>query len=1198
MPLAPIATDPQYRHNPYQQFTGFEGLPQVGGPFGQIFMQYLGSRFMAGAGMMPLGLSEQNLYDRLQSLRLQKMHDEFVSQASRRDRETYFEALRGFSQMMGTPWERPQIEAAENLADMMSQAGPTALQVLPPQMLDALGGMRGMNVVMAEYMFQGGRYRIDPVTGRTGLDNDTLGRLNEQMFSSMFSGDAWRRGTGLSAGEAGQLFHELQIAGMGGGGSRMEDMLMQLQGTPVGPGMPRVAGAERTAIYDQAVRMGLDLGMGPGADPRLMGAEPQLRLDELTPDQLDTLRQEPTVAAALESFDNRKAIRAVESYAGVIKAMREIFGDAGYPNAPIPELINSLNQLTGGALPQLSPGEIENMARVTMNLAQNTGLGLEAAMMLSEAATQQAMEMGLPPVFANDALQHSLAFRGAYQGLGMGAHPAWGMSGMEAQMMKDMQLTTAAAGSRLANQMGAALRMSDALAPEGADAFRADSEMAAWLEAVRTGADYYIDPATGERRGLNLSQNEFQRMMVEGANFDLDEATVQRFLGQQAANLEQVQQYDVANVVRRQQRAEFIDMLVDETEYNAQEAIANLELGVGTEVEQRLGNAVSRTAVQEMFDMTPAQRADRDTRNRLMATAVEERLRRAVAGEEEIEGVSPDQARQLLQQFRKDDNFRAAVVEELYGAAEAASRDEFSPFGPMSLQDAMQQFDTRMMNQTARNQAAAQAEAMQQQALSPLGRSGVLRRGIQAVIDAGPDATLPEILAETLGGERGQELADQLNRTGALQELQDKARTFEEASQKYESAETAEERAALLRPLQEAQKAYQDAVAEIANTAQREGFTLGGAVDRDDAARLVLASDYVRNLRRRGDAEPEQLRRALQVERQRRDDFVGMMYADRKTLSRLGDRGLAELEAMTTAQAELDALATLHTGGDMSVLMSEEKPAGMSDKEWASIRRQRNEAMDKIWHAQAYFRDGLSGTKEDYNYLAEKASLTKIMKKAAGDKTYNYISDLGELMELADGDIEDLVERGIITEDEATTIREGQGEYKEFQEKLDRQKADYRRAGADILREGMARMRLGPDATEEEIEKAAGRLTEEELREYYGGAEAYGELVSGLDTESAAGRRRRHAFAELLRDRDALRRRADKEGVAFDEELGGDLSEVFEKLPAGKELEEGEQEPTEVIIKLETGDLQIEISEDTADKLRVDGKGTVDRRRM
>jgi len=52
---------------------------------------------------------------------------------------------------------------------------------------------------------------------------------------------------------------------------------------------------------------------------------------------------------------------------------------------------------------------------IIAGLVGATGLGLEGAMMLSQAAVQQAQAMGLPPIFASDALQHSLASASAQQ---------------------------------------------------------------------------------------------------------------------------------------------------------------------------------------------------------------------------------------------------------------------------------------------------------------------------------------------------------------------------------------------------------------------------------------------------------------------------------------------------------------------------------------------------------------------------------------------------------------------------------------------------------------------------------------------------------------------------------------------------------------------------------------------------------------
>jgi hypothetical protein len=113
---------------------------------------------------------------------------------------------------------------------------------------------------------------------------------------------------------------------------------------------------------------------------------------------------DPGVANAL-NIDARKITDSLRKYQSVINAMREIFGDAGHPNAPVPELLNALNSWSGGALSQLQPGQVEMMVRTSYNMAKQTGLGPAGLMMIGGYAQQQAAAAGINPVFGALAAQ-------------------------------------------------------------------------------------------------------------------------------------------------------------------------------------------------------------------------------------------------------------------------------------------------------------------------------------------------------------------------------------------------------------------------------------------------------------------------------------------------------------------------------------------------------------------------------------------------------------------------------------------------------------------------------------------------------------------------------------------------------------------------------------------------------------------------
>jgi hypothetical protein len=175
----------------YQPFFGTEGMPQMGGGLGFAVSTGLGiggQMAMAPLGMMPMGMNDTNLYDRIQRRELTQMHDSLMREAAKQGKESTIEVIKGGFALHGTPYGADQQKAAEASADQLSAFAPM-LAMMAPQLMDELGGDRGRVEAMQEQMFRGAQFRIDPVSGQMGMSEDSMKGVFKQVYQNMYAGD-------------------------------------------------------------------------------------------------------------------------------------------------------------------------------------------------------------------------------------------------------------------------------------------------------------------------------------------------------------------------------------------------------------------------------------------------------------------------------------------------------------------------------------------------------------------------------------------------------------------------------------------------------------------------------------------------------------------------------------------------------------------------------------------------------------------------------------------------------------------------------------------------------------------------------------------------------------------------------------------------------------------------------------------------
>lgn len=827
-PSAAVLTDAGMAYRPLA--TGYEhhrrfptqGLPFTNGPYGGLAAMAVAApmqRMMGDYGMVAMGVGhDQNVYDRIRNQQFTLMQMQAMQQAAQHDRQAYVQTFRGLAAVTGTPFGADQRRAAQSLANAAAMASPFLAEAMP-DVLDQLGGARGSAAVMANRVLSAGRYRIDPTTGLMGMGAASAGGLATALHADLFGPSSASRMYGVTAGQAGSLFQELQMRGMvasgaaqaGFGGFRgdspragvfraVEDM--QLSG---GGSLSQAAG-----------RVGVDLGR-PGG---------------LRPEDLDKLALDPGVADRLRGFDTNRVKRAIQSYAGVVAAMRDIFGDMGKPNAPMAELIAGIEALTMNGTAQMDPGRMSMMVRNTYNLAKQTGVPMANVMMMQQHAASRAAQLGLEPAFAVQATQGALAFGGAYRAQGHAAFGAWGAMSADQVQQLDANLRLQAASSNAANRLAVAGRLAETAG------FAPDSEAARLTAAIRAGQTQYRG-ADGTLRSVVMGDRDFARIMTAGAA-NVSEGDVQALLAQRDTNREYVERLGLGDTVRRAQGPDELNPFVAGSLQTTLTSRLREQLVRGgatpaaaAERAQRAAAAVSRRVTDRIFDpaqMNTEQFADRTARNRGIGTFIEEEL--GAAGMGDLLAAMPAEQQAA---------FLAQTADQFYGAANRAiGTGPYAAFG--NLQNVHRLNNRTTMDEADRQRMQARFTSEMQDALSPLGRGSVLQRAVEALQGMRPDDPRGAmgVVAAALGGVR----IDDINRSimPQVQAVADRQKAVEELQRQAVAAGDPQARAEILGRLDVARRQLGGEAGTLARVGEQFGLFSADTLTHADLSRALAST--------------------------------------------------------------------------------------------------------------------------------------------------------------------------------------------------------------------------------------------------------------------------------------------------------------------------------------------------------------------
>ena len=756
--MATFGRTPMFLGDTGPRYTGPFNF-NAGGPSGvmlQLMAPQLLQGFM-GDGRIPAQFNpQQNFYDQMMSQQYYQASQQAMSMASRQDTASIADTLNGINRMM-TGKELTEMQTARNfrMAQGVSQYMPLLTQILGPDLIDQLHGSRGSATVFAQQFHQAMRTSVDPVTGGAGYTGQSAGQVSQEVFQQLFGPGADRTGLrGMSAGQAGMLTNELQARGLLG--QPMGMLSLQEQRAMVSKEINN-ATLGRLAEQLPEIQNILKEG-GTPTDDMLAKARDRVRqshaalIDPNVKMTEEDLKNLPGGEDILRATDAERISGRLKNLSGAVKAMRDIFGDMGNPNAPMREIINGLEALTQGGLSTMSAGDLEMMVRRTHTIAKQTGMGVQGLMGLAAQNAGLADQLGLDRSFAMRAAQQS-ALYGAAAGDTLGLNmPTWGALSKEELTLMDTQLRMHAAASPLANQLNAIARMADTgMATPGAD-----TELSAIIDAVRAGQDTY--QFGGQSRDIVMQRSQLLEILQRDAGISSSEAMA--IIGDRFGNQEYGQRYNTDMTVRRIQAEETAQRLLMPEISNrftgTLEANRVDDLLQASGVTENQGDfrllmdQVAGQVSTDFLNLSPEDLRDPAKRRAALGQAFRSRLEENIrarmpnANPAEVQAV----VQQVVDQMGGEEGLNA-MGEVVYASANKAAAGHPLFKTGVGMHDALSQ---DAMKQAEARGRQAEADALMQSAFSSLGTDTAVERIVDTIQKAGPDSTWQELLSDVLGG--------------------------------------------------------------------------------------------------------------------------------------------------------------------------------------------------------------------------------------------------------------------------------------------------------------------------------------------------------------------------------------------------------------------------------------------------------------
>lgn len=419
--------------------------------------------------------------------------------------------------------------------------------------------------------------------------------------------------------------------------------------------------------------------------------------------------------------------------AGALDALKDLLGR---PDAPIPELMQTLDDMFGGGgLRAIPAARLERMVRQAQSLGRTLGLSNQALQQVMQGATLQAQGMGMQGELGAISALRAMPMAAAAQQITEeeAGRPTGrirlGMMSPRERMQRMQETVLRTTNSDFTQRLAAMMKMRRMAGGElgGTEELNRMEQIATQIEAGKA-------PDTEDAQWMleNFQTGGFRRIMRDQG---FDTQTTRRILSDRLGLQEEMANYDLSTPALRAFRAESIQQMAARMEGSA---LVTQALGVtgDTPAEERRRRA--RTFIEQMFE----------------AKRTPEGLRQAVLENEQMQG---NLTRIAEERGISRQQVASMVVEQVRSTGRNVL--DRNIFGARAFEGAQAVFSTRGMARQEEEQQRAASEAAMNASMARAGfgqarggLGGMVQNFLRAVAEGGPGADIEELAARTLGG--------------------------------------------------------------------------------------------------------------------------------------------------------------------------------------------------------------------------------------------------------------------------------------------------------------------------------------------------------------------------------------------------------------------------------------------------------------